>query len=116
MEIAPKNSLYHDPLCPYTQALLSAIPSPDPNLQRKRIILEGMCRAPSTRRRMPLCEQVLCQGRSLRRRRPDLRETLPGHFCACHRYDNIDASCIAGLARRDPIRCGPTELRARGRS
>lgn len=41
MEVAQKNDLYHEPLCPYTQALLSAIPSPDPRLSRKRIILSG---------------------------------------------------------------------------
>ena len=41
MEIAPKKSLYADPLSPYTQALLSAIPSVDPAAKRERIILEG---------------------------------------------------------------------------
>ena len=41
MEIAGRDDLYADPLHPYTQALMSAIPVPDPNLKRQRIILEG---------------------------------------------------------------------------
>lgn len=41
MEIALKNSLYLEPLCPYIQALLSTILSPDPRLLRRRIILKG---------------------------------------------------------------------------
>ncbi|MEG2843759.1 MAG: ABC transporter ATP-binding protein, partial [Ruthenibacterium sp.] len=41
MEIAPKRSLYNEPLLPYTQALLSAIPTTDPSTRKNRIILEG---------------------------------------------------------------------------
>lgn len=100
MEIAPKNSLYHDPLCPYTQALLSAIPSPDPNLQRKRIILEGDVPSPiDPPAGCRFVSRCFAKVGACDVAAPDLRETLPGHFCACHRYDNIDASCIAGLAR-----------------
>ena len=100
MEIAPKNSLYHDPLCPYTQALLSAIPSPDPNLQRKRIILEGDVPSPiDPPAGCRFASRCFAKVGACDVAAPDLRETLPGHFCACHRYDNIDASYIAGLAR-----------------
>ena len=52
MELTTSAELYENPLHPYTQALLSAIPIPDPPLerQRQRILLKAMCRAPPTRR------------------------------------------------------------------
>ncbi len=88
MEIAPKKSLYADPLCPYTQALLSAIPSVDPASKRNRIILEGDVPSPinppsgcrfSSRcfAKVAGCEETT----------PELVEVKPNHHCACHRYD-----------------------------
>jgi ABC-type oligopeptide transport system ATPase subunit len=50
MEIALKNSLYLEPLCPYTQALLSTIPSSDPRILRRRIILKSDVPSLSDRR------------------------------------------------------------------
>ena len=87
MEIAPKGSLYNDPLSPYTQALLSAIPSVDPNDKRERIILEGDVPSPidppsgcrfSSRcfAKVEGCDEQI----------PELREVKPNHWCACHRY------------------------------
>jgi len=49
VEIAPGKELYNNPKHPYTEALLSAVPIPDPAVKRKRIILEATCRAPSSR-------------------------------------------------------------------
>ena len=100
MEIAPKNSLYHEPLCPYTQALLSAIPSPNPHLQRKRIILEGD--VPS-----PIDPPAGCRfaGRCFAKvgacevGAPDLTEVLPNHMCACHRYANVAEEDVLRVAR-----------------
>ena len=88
MEIAPKKSLYADPLSPYTQALLSAIPSVDPATKRDRIILEGD--VPSPIDPPPGCRFA---GRCFAKVEgcdavvPPLVEVKPNHQCACHRYD-----------------------------
>ena len=88
MEIAPKQALYADPLSPYTQALLSAIPSVDPAAKRERIILEGD--VPSPIDPPPGCRFA---GRCFAKVEgcdavvPPLVEVKPNHQCACHRYD-----------------------------
>lgn len=88
MEIAPKGSLYNDPLSPYTQALLSAIPSVDPASKRDRIILEGD--VPS-----PIDPPAGCRfaGRCFAKvdgcdeKMPELKEVKENHWCACYRYN-----------------------------
>ena len=88
MEIAPKRSLYADPLSPYTQALLSAIPAVDPKSKRERIILQGD--VPSPIDPPPGCRFA---GRCFKRLGvcgnsvPELREVKENHRCACHLYD-----------------------------
>ncbi|WP_052326812.1 ABC transporter ATP-binding protein [Deinococcus peraridilitoris] len=88
MEVAPSKELYLNPKHPYTEALLSAAPVPDPTVKRKRIILEGDIPSPinppsgcvfRTRCRyaIPECANVV----------PELREVAPGHFKACIRDD-----------------------------
>jgi oligopeptide/dipeptide ABC transporter ATP-binding protein len=88
VEIADAAELYLRPLHPYTQALLSAIPIPEPNLRRERIILKGdvpTSRNPPSgcrfRTRCPLaideCAQI----------DPELREISPGHSAACIRVE-----------------------------
>jgi len=88
MEIAPSAELYAQPRHPYTRALLSAIPSPDPDAPRDRQILKGDIPSPANppsgcvfRTRcpsaLPACSEIV----------PDLRETTPGHFKACIRDD-----------------------------
>jgi oligopeptide transport system ATP-binding protein len=90
VELADRDELYTNPMHPYTQALLSAVPIPDPAVetQRKRIILEGDVPSPanppkgcnfSTRcpRVMDIC----------REKDPDFIEHAPGHWVACYLYE-----------------------------
>ncbi len=86
-ELAKSEELYETPLHPYTQALLSAIPVPDPSIEakRKRIILEGdvpsPVNPPSGCNFHPRCwkAQAIC-----REVIPPLEEKQPNHFAACH--------------------------------
>lgn len=89
MEIAPKKSLYADPLSPYTQALLSAIPTVDPVKRHERILLQGEIPSPIDppegcrfAGRCFKCMEVCKQ------RAADLSEVKPGHMCACHLYED----------------------------
>jgi oligopeptide transport system ATP-binding protein len=87
MEFGPSNDVYRRPLHPYTKALFSAIPVPNPRIEQKRqrILLEGEIPSPinlpqgckfSTR-----CKYVqdIC-----RTELPKTEEIRPGHYCACH--------------------------------
>lgn len=101
MEIAPKNELYHNPLCPYTQALLSAIPSPDPHLSRKRIILKGDVPSPiDPPAGCRFASRCFAKVGACEVGGPDLAEVLPNHWCACHRYANVKQADVTKLARQ----------------
>ena len=87
VERAPTEELFSHPLHPYTQALLSAIPIPDPDVKRERIVLSGDVPSPAapppgcrfhTRcpAVMPVCSRV----------EPPLLEVRPRHFVGCHLY------------------------------
>jgi oligopeptide/dipeptide ABC transporter ATP-binding protein len=85
VEIGPKQQIYAAPMHPYTQALLSAVPQPDPDARRRRIVLQGD--VPSAARVPPGCgfhtrcplAQEIC-----RAERPVLRAVAPDRQAACH--------------------------------
>ena len=88
VEYGPKKSIFQNPLHPYTQALLSAAPVPDPSYKRNRIILEGSIPSPAnppsgckfhTRcpAAMEICSKVA----------PQPKEMEPGHTVVCHLYN-----------------------------
>lgn len=88
VELADKNNLYRDPLHPYTQALISAIPEPDPRKKKERIVLEGDVPNPvhppsgcPFHTRCPVAEDK-CQ-----QVKPILKEVKQGHQVACILYD-----------------------------
>jgi oligopeptide transport system ATP-binding protein len=87
VELADRDTVYTNPLHPYTQALLSAVPIPDPVVEekRQRIILEGDVPSPANpppgcnfNTRCPVAIDVCSEVD------PEFIEVEPGHFCACH--------------------------------
>ncbi|MFN0141187.1 MAG: ABC transporter ATP-binding protein [Pyrinomonadaceae bacterium] len=96
VEICDAAELYSNPLHPYSEALLSAIPIPDPTQKRERIVLSGDVPTPINppsgcrfRTRCPIaidqCSQVV----------PELRELQPGHFAACIRAEGYETATSA---------------------
>jgi peptide/nickel transport system ATP-binding protein len=85
VEMAPKRSLFAGPRHPYTQALLSAVPVPEPGARRKRILLRGDLRSPisppSGCRFHTRCPYVFDRCRT---DEPELRSVGSAHIAACH--------------------------------
>lgn len=87
VELAPKDKLFDNPMHPYTQALLSAIPVPDPDVKMNRIVLEGDIPSPANppkgckfHTRCSKCMEICKQ------EEPRFNEYEEGHFVACHLY------------------------------
>src|SRR5246500_4533852 len=85
VEIADKRALFARPQHPYTEALLSAVPVPDPEAAKKRIILKGdvpsPINPPSGCRFHTRCRYAFAR---CSKEEPEMREILPGHHVACH--------------------------------
>jgi oligopeptide transport system ATP-binding protein len=86
MELSPRRALYDDPLHPYTKALLSAVPVPDPTVRKTRILLKGDIPTPLNppsgcvfHTRCPIAQFPICKTEV-----PALIEHKPGQFAACH--------------------------------
>jgi oligopeptide transport system ATP-binding protein len=100
VELSPAEELYQRPIMPYTEALLSAVPIPDPDLaqKRKRIVLEGdvpsPINPPSGCRFHPRCRYAtqICHEVE-----PPLIDYGNGHLAACHHPLNVDAATLASV-------------------
>jgi len=115
VEYAPTDKIYSNPLNPYTQALFSAIPIPDPDARINRIILKGSIPSPANppsgckfHTRCSHCMEV-CKYAV-----PEWLEVEPEHFCACHLYDTPEAKAKAeetmAQMKRDNVAVGGKEV------
>ena len=88
VEYGSTQDIFRNPMHPYTKALFSAIPVPDPTVRMERIVLEGSIPSPANppsgckfHTRCPHCTQRCVE------EEPIQREVEPGHYVVCHLYD-----------------------------
>jgi peptide/nickel transport system ATP-binding protein len=97
VEQAATNDLYYTPLHPYTEALMSAVPKPDPRAVKQRITLEGEvadpAHPPSGCYFHPRCRYAV---ERCREEEPELIERRPEHFVKCHRAMELSLRGVAG--------------------
>jgi peptide/nickel transport system ATP-binding protein len=107
VEVSPSAVLYDHPLHPYTISLLSAIPIPDPEVERERkpILLAGDLPSPANppaacrfHTRCPFVQETRCRDEA-----PRLRQLEPGHFVACHWAERIRAGAIEPKVRSPQV-------------
>ena len=96
VEIAETKTLFEAPKHPYTEALLSAVPKPDPRLRSERIVLQGEVADPAHPPAgcyfHPRCAHAI---ERCRRETPQLEEVEPGHYVSCHRAREITLHGVA---------------------
>ena len=98
VEMAPTDDLFYEPKHPYTEALLSAVPTPDPDARRERIVLEGEVPDPSNPPAgchfNPRCRYAvdLCRTQA-----PPLEDVGGGHIVACHRAKELSLKGVPDL-------------------
>lgn len=89
VEFGSKEDIFREPLHPYTRALFSAIPVPDPNAKMNRIVLEGSipspANPPSGCKFHTRCKNCMEKCKTVA---PEPKEVEPGHYVVCHLYDN----------------------------
>ncbi len=99
VETAKTEELFSRPLHPYTEALLSAVPKPDPRLRSERIVLQGEVADPANPPPgcyfSPRCSYAKDECRSVT---PEQREIAPNHFVSCHRADEL---ALRGVAAKE---------------
>jgi len=101
VEVAPKAPLFNTPKHPYTEALLSAVPKPDPRLRSQRVLLEGdvadPANPPSGCYFHPRCRyaQAICKTAP-----PELHEVAPEHRVACHLAESLSLKGVPHIARQ----------------
>jgi len=100
VEHAPTDELYINPKHPYTDALLSAVPKPDPRLRTEPIVLEGdvadPAHPPSGCYFHPRCRYCIERCKT---EEPALREIAPDHYVSCHRADELKLTGVLGRAQ-----------------
>jgi peptide/nickel transport system ATP-binding protein len=96
VELAPTEALFATPKHPYTEALLAAVPKPDPRLRGERLLLEGEVADPSNPppgcHFHPRCPYAVEQCRT---ETPSLQELEPGHAVSCHRARELSLRGVA---------------------
>ena len=110
VEYADTDKIFAHPLHPYTEALFSAIPIPDPDVKMKRIILKGSLPSPANppkgckfhtrcHKCMEVCKYAV----------PEWAEGEPEHWCACHLYDDAERKARAEQAMAEAKSGKPAE-------
>ena len=115
VEYSDTDKIFDKPLHPYTKALFSAIPVPDPNYKMERITLEGSIPSPANppkgckfHTRCRQCSEVCAYAV------PEWAEVEPGHFCACHLYNDAGrAERAAETAELEKAKEGAAEKKDR---
>jgi peptide/nickel transport system ATP-binding protein len=106
VEVSPAEELYDNPLHPYTISLLSAVPIPDPEVERQRkpILLHGDVPSPAAppqacrfHTRCPFVQPTRCRDEV-----PELRQVAPGHLVACHWVEKIQSGGLTPQ-EREPV-------------